>query len=152
MYSRLLANTTSAVGLTRVANASKMTAHALPGVGGAFSTGAKRSLSKSSATSSHTADSYKKDDFDPTPPKDSSIFRVDATKGEVTKNTEPPSGQDTRAGPSTPEYETADNNYATKEGQPQLRYGGKEELRKQSGSETSKAGEGPEDGSKGGMR
>lgn len=106
--------------------------------------------SKSKGEASHTADSYAKDDVDPTPPKDSNIFRVDESGTEHSqKPYEPATGQWSRAGARTSEYEHTQGNYTT-EGGPGLRYGAKEEYSKEKGLETTSRDEGPESKSRGG--
>ncbi|KAJ2921723.1 hypothetical protein H1R20_g15371, partial [Candolleomyces eurysporus] len=106
--------------------------------------------SKPKDSSSHTADSYAKDDVDPTPPQDSTIFRVDNSGSETSqKPYEPATGQWSRAGARTSEYEHTRGNYTT-EGGPGLRYGAKEEYNKEKGPETPKRDEGPENKSRGG--
>ena len=106
--------------------------------------------SKPKGSSSHTADSYAKDDVDPTPPQDSTIFRVDNSGSETSqKPYEPATGQWSRAGAQTSEYEHTRDNYTT-EGGPGLRYGAKEEYSKEKGPETTKRDEGPESKSRGG--
>ncbi|KAG6886403.1 hypothetical protein C0992_004224 [Termitomyces sp. T32_za158] len=97
-----------------------------------------------SASAKHTADSYTKDDVDPTPPSDSSVYRVDASSENVQKPHEAPSGPWSRAGVQTSEYQSMSKTEPyTAPGQ-ELRYGGKETLSKDKGPETSKPDEGPD--------
>ncbi|KAG5642496.1 hypothetical protein DXG03_002720 [Asterophora parasitica] len=99
----------------------------------------------------HTTDSYNKD-IDPTPPQDSSIHRVDSFSENVQKPHEAPSGQWSRAGTQTSKYESVSKTEPyTAPGQDQ-RYGGKELLANEKGSETSKPGEGPEGKASGGRK
>ncbi|KAG6829424.1 hypothetical protein H0H92_004570, partial [Tricholoma furcatifolium] len=58
------------------------------------------------AAAKHTADSYNKDDIDPTPPSDSSVYRVDSSSDAVQKPHEAPSGEWSRAGTKTSEYQS----------------------------------------------
>lgn len=88
----------------------------------------------------HNPDSYSKD-VDFTPPSDTSIHRVDPTSESVQKPHEAPSGEWSRAGTRTSEYQSVDKSsqlYAAP-GEDR-RYGGKEMYK---GPETSKR-EGPE--------
>ncbi|KAG6859048.1 hypothetical protein C0991_001445 [Blastosporella zonata] len=88
----------------------------------------------------HTSDSYNRDDVDPTPPSDSSVYRVDSLSEMVQKPHEPPSGKWSRTGVEAG-VGGKQEPYA-EEGQ-ELRYGGKESLAKDKGPETSKPDEGP---------
>jgi hypothetical protein len=91
----------------------------------------------------HSPDSYNKD-VDSTPPPDSTIHRVDPTSESVQKPHEAPSGQWSRAGTQTSEYQSADESsqpYAAP-GEDR-RYGGKELYAKEKGPETSQPDEGP---------
>ncbi|KAG6887817.1 hypothetical protein C0995_012467 [Termitomyces sp. Mi166 len=108
------------------------------------------SPSLSNAAAKHTADSYTKDDIDPTPPSDSSVYRVDASSENVQKPHEAPSGPWSRAGVKTSEYQSVTESY-TVPGQ-ELRYGGKEALPKDKGPEMSKPDEGPDGKDSGGRR
>jgi len=83
----------------------------------------------SNSKAAHSPDSYNKD-IDSTPPPDSTIHRVDPTSDSVQKPHEAPSGEWSRAGTRTSEYQSV--NKAPGENR---RYGGKE---------MSKPGEGTE--------
>ncbi|KAH0588270.1 hypothetical protein J132_02604 [Termitomyces sp. J132] len=108
------------------------------------------SPSLSNAAAKHTADSYTKDDVDPTPPSDSTVYRVDASSENVQKPHEAPSGPWSRAGAKTSEYQSMSKTEPyTVPGQ-ELRYGGKETLSKDKGPETSKSDEGPDGKASGG--
>ncbi|TFK23989.1 hypothetical protein FA15DRAFT_669956 [Coprinopsis marcescibilis] len=111
----------------------------------------------------HTVDTYAKDDVDATPPPpNSSVYRLDATSDTVQKPNEVVSNLDSRANyadfkkperkPGQEEEYLHSNSTYTTEGGPGLRYGGKEELGKEKGPETSGADEGPNQKSKGGRR
>jgi hypothetical protein len=87
----------------------------------------------------HTPDSYNKD-VDFTPPPDPSIHRVDPTSDSVQKPHEAPSGEWSRAGTRTKEYQSVD-----KTGQPYAAPGGGKELyAKEKGPAISQRGKGPE--------
>ncbi len=99
----------------------------------------------------HSTDAYNKD-VDTTPPEDSTTYQVDPDV-DVQKSTAPPSGEFSRAGTSTSEYENVDTTsqpYAVP-GQSQ-RYGNVDEWRNDKGPETSKPDEGPEGKSSGGRK
>jgi hypothetical protein len=106
----------------------------------------------SNSKSSHSPDSYNKD-IDSTPASDSTIHRVDPTSDSVQKPHEAPSGEWSRAGTRTSEYQSVD-----KAGQPYAapgedqKYGGKEMYAKEKGPETSKPSEGPEGKARGGRK
>lgn len=102
------------------------------------------------ASVKHTADSYTKDDVDPTPPSDSSVYRVDASSENVQKPHEAPSGQWSRAGIKTSEYQSMSKTEPYTVPGSELRYGGKEALSKDKGPETSKSDEGPDGKASGG--
>jgi len=110
-----------------------------------------RGYSKPSS-SDHTSDSYAKD-VDATPPSDSQVHRVDPNSESVQKPHEPPSGEWSRAGVKTKEYENVDHAhpYAASGGQNQ-RYGGKESYPAEKGPETSQPGDGPEGKEAGGRK
>ncbi|KAF8323452.1 hypothetical protein F5887DRAFT_840736, partial [Amanita rubescens] len=96
----------------------------------------------------HSTDAYNKD-VDTTPPEDSTTYQVDPDV-DVQKSTAPPSGEFSRAGTSTSEYENVDTTsqpYAAP-GQSQ-RYGNVNEWRKDQGP---KLDEGPEGKSSGGRK
>ena len=95
----------------------------------------------SNSKSSHSPDSYNKD-IDSTPPPDSTIHRVDPTSDSVQKPHEAPSGEWSRAGTRTSEYQSVN-----KAGQPYVTHG---ENRRYGGEDMSKPGEGPEGRGSGG--
>ncbi|KAH9854899.1 hypothetical protein C2E23DRAFT_883451 [Lenzites betulinus] len=104
----------------------------------------------------HTADSYFKD-VDQSPPSSSKTHQVDAsaTGSQVQRPTEPMTGQFSRAGPETKEYETVtrDEQYNTPpdegpEKDQKLRYGNMPN----NPEDVSKRDEGPEGASKGGRK
>ncbi|KAG5635299.1 hypothetical protein H0H81_011781 [Sphagnurus paluster] len=69
-----------------------------------LTTQSRRTIHNSAACSTkHTPDTYNKD-VDPTPPIDSSIYRVDPSSENVQKPHEAPSGQWSRAGVRTSDY------------------------------------------------
>ncbi|KAF5336885.1 hypothetical protein D9611_002912 [Ephemerocybe angulata] len=78
------------------------------------------------ASPKHNSDTYAKDDVDPSPPSDSSVFKVDSGSECVQKPTEKTlSGEWSKAGARTNEYASSDPAYNTKAGK-QPRYGGLE--------------------------
>lgn len=109
----------------------------------------------------HTPDTYKKD-IDSTPPPDPQVHRIDANSDKVQKPYEPPSGEYSKAGVKTGEYQSVykigdaqyEVNGECKEGEndmgERLRYGGKERLEKEDTS--SRSGEGPEGKDAGGRK
>ncbi|KAG6916459.1 hypothetical protein DXG01_006726 [Tephrocybe rancida] len=106
----------------------------------------------SNAAAKHTSDSYNRDDVDPTPPSDSSVYRVDSSSETVQKPHEAPSGEWSRAGTRTSEYQSASQTEPYAAPGQELRYGGKEALGKDKGSETSKSDEGPDGKASGGRK
>jgi hypothetical protein len=101
----------------------------------------------SNSKPAHGPDSYNKD-IDSTPPPDSTIHRVDPNSESVQKPHEAPSGEWSRAGTRTSEYQSVD-----KGGQPYVTPGEnrrKEMYAKEKGTETSKPDEGPEGKASGG--
>jgi hypothetical protein len=109
------------------------------------SSGPRRFASKRAPK--HDADTYAKDDTDTTPPSEDIVFRVDSSSENVQRPTEPLSGQWSRAGARTSEYQHSDSTLKT-EGGPGLRYGGKETLEKDKGPDMPKGSNGPEAKSK----
>ncbi|KAJ3523753.1 hypothetical protein NMY22_g11297 [Coprinellus aureogranulatus] len=99
----------------------------------------------------HNPDTYAKDDADPTPPQGDKVFKVDSSSENVQRPTEPLSGEWSRAGARTSEYEHTDSTLKTPGG-PGLRYGGKEKYKEEKGPETSGSSEGPEAKSRGGRK
>ncbi|KAI0638624.1 hypothetical protein C8Q77DRAFT_1048594 [Trametes polyzona] len=123
----------------------------------AFSTSARRL-----EEGKHTAESYFKD-IDDSPPTSSKTHQVDgsATGSQVQRPNEPMTGQFSRAGPDSKEYETVsrDQTYDTPpdhgpEKDEKLRYGNVPGLdgSKSTDKGVSKPGEGPEGESKGGRK
>jgi hypothetical protein len=101
-------------------------------------------LSKSKAPAhNHNQDSYNRE-VDPTPPPDSSIHRVDPSSDNVQKPHEPPSGEWSRAGTKTSEYQSMSKTEPYAAPGQDKRYGGKEMYSKDKGPETSKPRDGPE--------
>ena len=106
----------------------------------------------SNSRAAHRPDSYNKD-IDSTPPSDSTIHRVDPTSDSVQKPHEAPSGEWSRAGTRTSEYQSVDKAgkpYAAPE--EDRKYGGKELYAKGKSPETSKPSEGPEGKASGGRK
>ncbi|KAF5369685.1 hypothetical protein D9615_010161 [Tricholomella constricta] len=110
-----------------------------------------RAVCSGNAEIKHTADSYQKD-VDPTPPSDSSIYRVDPSSECVQKPHEAPSGEWSRAGTRTSEYQSVSKTEPYTLPGKDTRYGGKESWAKEKGPETSKRGEGPEGKDSGGRK
>ncbi|KAG6815960.1 hypothetical protein H0H87_009873 [Tephrocybe sp. NHM501043] len=106
----------------------------------------------SNAAAKHTSDSYNRDDIDPTPPNDTSVYRVDSTSEKVQKPHEAPSGEWSRAGVKTSEYQSASKTEPYAAPGQDLRYGGKESYVKDKGPETSKPDEGPNGKASGGRK
>lgn len=107
-------------------------------------------LSKSKSPA-HNQDSYNKE-ADSNPPPDSSIHRIDPSSENVQKPHEPPSGEWSRAGTKTSEYESVSKTEPYAAPGQDKRYGGKETYAKDKGPETSKPGEGPEGKESGGRK
>jgi hypothetical protein len=81
--------------------------HATPAVFTATTSDAAprpKSASKGDDHTTHTPDSYSKD-VDVTPPTDPTTHRVDAASEAVQRPHEPPSGEFSRAGTRTKDYE-----------------------------------------------
>ncbi|KZT06461.1 uncharacterized protein LAESUDRAFT_700258 [Laetiporus sulphureus 93-53] len=105
----------------------------------------------------HTTETYSKD-VDNSPPSSKKTHQVDpsGTGAQVVRPNEPVTGEFSRAGPNTEEYETVDkrNPYDLpgKEKDEKFRYGGTGALdaRSSKGDTVSKPGEGPEGASAGG--
>ena len=95
------------------------------------------------STPNHTPDSYAKD-VDATPPPDSKIHRVDPHSEHAQKPYEPPSGQWSKAGVQTDQYQTMSKDQPYAAPGEDRRYGGKEQYAKDKGPETSQPGSGPE--------
>lgn len=76
----------------------------------------------------HTPDSYSKD-IDHTPPKDAKVHRVDPDSDRVQKPYEAPSGEWSRAGVKTDEYQTEHPH--TLKGGESTRYGARKTLTEQ---------------------
>ncbi|KAL0950411.1 hypothetical protein HGRIS_010368 [Hohenbuehelia grisea] len=105
------------------------------------------SLSKSS----HSTDTYAKD-VDSAPPPDEKMHRVDPNSENAQKPYEAPSGQWSQASTKHGAYQhVSDTKPYDVNGRDQ-RYGGKEDLVKEKGAETSNSGEGPEGQARGGRK
>ena len=105
----------------------------------------------SPTTHKHSTDVYNKD-VDTTPPEDTTTYFVDP-EADVQKSDAPASGEWSRAGTLTSEFENVDTTsqpYAAP-GQSQ-RYGNVNDLAKDKGPETSGPDEGPEGKSSGGRK
>ncbi|PFH46660.1 hypothetical protein AMATHDRAFT_7548 [Amanita thiersii Skay4041] len=100
----------------------------------------------------HSTDAYNKDDTDTSPPDDTHLFHVDPA-ADIQTPTTPLSGEWSRAGVKTVEYEHVDkqNQPYALPGQNQ-RYGNVEAWAKDKGQETSHPGEGPEGKAAGGRK